>query len=334
MCRFIFYLGTPIKLSSIITEPSHGLLAQSIHSNCPGVTLNADGFGISWYVPEITPIPGVFKDITPAWSNINLRQLSRVTKSGCIMAHVRAASAGAIVNTNCHPFTYKNLSWMHNGTIPYFLKLKRDIINLCSDSAFEMIKGTTDSEVLFALFITNYEKEIQYQTEKVKPSGVVYYSHEFNEPEEVPYSKEINNTEVLPKVLKDTIQQIHQIVLSYEVSNGILDDSMIEGASLSITSAFGKLNLAVTDGKTVVASRYITGDPKCAHSLYWSRGPTIQFDKGSCRIGKCNDSPSPSPNCLVISSEPLAQDFKCEEVPINHMVVGNAAGYFSIDPIN
>ncbi|EGC28667.1 hypothetical protein DICPUDRAFT_85249 [Dictyostelium purpureum] len=337
MCRFIFYLGAPIKLSTIVSQPSHSLLVQSLHSNQSGVALNADGFGISWYVPEITPIPGVFKDITPAWSNINLRQLSRVTKSGCIMAHVRAASAGAIVNTNCHPFTFKNFSFMHNGTISYFSKLKREIYNLISDSAFELIKGTTDSEVLFALFISNYEKEIGYVAEKVKPSGTIYYStHCAQEPEEKAYPQNVNNTEIIPRVLQQTILQIHQLILKFEIESGILSSKdVMEGASLAQTFTCGKLNLAVTDGNTVVISRYVTGQPENAHSLYWCRGSTIQCDKGHCLIGK-TDSPLSKPygESLVISSEPLAEDFKCEEVPVNHMVIGNSSGFFSIDSIN
>ncbi|KYQ92969.1 putative glutamine amidotransferase [Tieghemostelium lacteum] len=343
MCRFIYYLGPPTKLSTIISEPSHGLINQSLHSTCPGLTLNADGFGVAWY-NDFSAIPGVFKDITPAWSNINLRQLAKSTKSSCIMAHVRAASAGAIVNTNCHPFTFKNLSFMHNGTITYFSKLKRSILSMLSDTAFEMIKGTTDSEVLFALFITNYEKEIKYVQEQVKPSGAVYYStHCQLEMEEKPYPP--TGIDVLPKVLRETIQQIHRLILEFEIQQEILpkDYQVESGASMNHTHTCSKLNLAVTDGVNVVVSRYATGQIENAHTLYWSRGTTIQCDSGHCKIGRsCELSPmslqygqgNTIQHSLVISSEPLAQDFKCEEVPINHMVIGNCHGGFSIDAIN
>eukprot|EP01133_Synstelium_polycarpum_P004350 gene4350-5079_t len=311
MCRFIFYLGTPIKLSAIVTEPSHGLLAQSLHSTCPGVHLNADGFGIAWYVPETSPIPGVFKDITPAWSNINLRQLARVTKSGCIMSHVRAASAGAITNTNCHPFTFKNFSFMHNGT------------------AFESIKGTTDSELVFALFISNYEKETSYMAKpKVHATTPVYSTHCWLEPEETPFPI-TDNSEIFPRILKQTILQIHELILKYEIDNGIIEDEE-SGASLQMTKTCSKLNLVVSDGKTVCATKYVTGPLDCAHTLYWSRGKGIECDQGACQLGsKCESRYS-----VIISSEPLATDFKCEEVPVNHMVVASAAGLFSIEPIN
>ncbi|EFA78277.1 putative glutamine amidotransferase [Heterostelium album PN500] len=316
MCRFIHYLGPPIKISSIVTEPSHGLVQQSLHSTCPGVHLNADGFGIAWFVPEISPNPAVFKDITPAWSNINLRQLARVTKSGCIMSHVRAASAGAITTNNCHPFTYKNLSWMHNGTVSYFPKLKLKFYNMLSQSALESIKGTTDSECIFALFITNYEKEIGFCA-KPKPhlSRPVYSTHCLLEPEDEPFPY-TDNAVVFPKVMQKTISQIHQLILDYEVENGIISAND-EGASLQTTSTHSKLNLVVSDGYAVVATRYVTGTADGAHTLYWSRAKSIVCDKGACTLG------SSKGGCdlysLIISSEPLASDFTCEEVPINNM---------------
>ncbi|GAM17898.1 hypothetical protein SAMD00019534_010730 [Acytostelium subglobosum LB1] len=330
MCRFIFYLGPPIKLSSIVTEPSHGLVQQSLHSTCPGVHLNADGFGIAWFVPEISPNPGVFKDITPAWSNINLRQLARVTKSGCIMSHVRAASAGAITNNNCHPFTFKNFSWMHNGTVSYFPKLKRNILNMLTQTAFESIKGTTDSEMVFALFISNYERETGYKPKPVvHQTTAVYSTHCSTEPEEEPFPL-IDNSELFPKVLRQTINQIHELILQYEVDNGLVKAEPA-GASLQATSTKCKLNLAVSDGSTVVATRYVTGTMDGAHTLYWSRAKSMVCDRGQCQLGssKCSDQYS-----LIISSEPLASDFKCEEVPVNHMVIANSEGLFSIEQIN
>ncbi|EGG19836.1 putative glutamine amidotransferase [Cavenderia fasciculata] len=335
MCRFIFYLGSPIKLSAIVTEPSHGLLHQSLHSICPGVSLNADGFGIAWWVPEITPIPCVFKDITPAWSNVNLRQLSRVVKSGCLMSHIRAASAGAITTTNCHPFTYRNLSWMHNGTLSYHTQLRRDVLNLLSQSGFELIKGTTDTELLFALFITNYEREIGYVPKPKEISTTAIYSthHSFLEPEEEAYPKRHDNAQIFAKVLKETIHQVHALILKYEIDNGIVMDEGDAGASatLQITKTCAKLNLCVSDGSCVVASRYVTGPTTCAHTLFWSRGQSLECDKGACLLSGSTNTLKQS---VIISSEPLALDFKCSEVPVNNMVVANDDGYFEILPIN
>lgn len=64
----------------------------------------------------------MFKFITPAWSNNNLRNLGDYIYSNLIMAHVRAASSGhdhtervIVSNENCHPFKFGRWTFMHNG---------------------------------------------------------------------------------------------------------------------------------------------------------------------------------------------------------------------------
>ena len=97
------------------------MLQLAIKAQCCATPVNADGFGICWYIPDVY-VPGVFKDITPgiysflptfkkyvflavclvtfkincitAWNNPNLKQIARAIKSHCFFAHVRAASTG------------------------------------------------------------------------------------------------------------------------------------------------------------------------------------------------------------------------------------------------
>ena len=54
MCRFTFYQGEPIRLSALVTEPEHSLINQSFDSREGEEPLNGDGFGVVWYVPELT----------------------------------------------------------------------------------------------------------------------------------------------------------------------------------------------------------------------------------------------------------------------------------------
>lgn len=159
MCRFTFYLGTPISLGSLITEPAHSLIKQSFNSKERSEPLNGDGFGIAWYAKDDDEA-AVFRSITPAWNNGNLHDLSRVTNSGCIVAHVRAATQGLGVSEfNCHPFKSDNLSFCHNGDIGGFEKVRRPLVNSLSDNAFSSIKGSTDSEHLFALILDQLRKQ-------------------------------------------------------------------------------------------------------------------------------------------------------------------------------
>ncbi|MBS2038891.1 class II glutamine amidotransferase [bacterium] len=166
MCRFIGYLGHPLRLSQLITEPEHSLIQQSYQARERPEPLNGDGFGVAWFVPEFSPTPALFKDVSPAWSNENLRELSKVTSSRCILAHVRAASPQSPVNRlNCHPFSQSGLAFMHNGYLADFGRWRRSLLNGLSDAAFEVIRGSTDSEHAFALFCDFYWK----RPESVEP---------------------------------------------------------------------------------------------------------------------------------------------------------------------
>ena len=103
--------------------------------------------------------PAIFKDIMPAWNNLNLINMARVTRSSCILAHVRAATPGLPVSQlNCHPFSHGPFSCMHNGKLGGFQKIRRELTRRLSDEAYGVITGSTDSEHLFALFLDHYRR--------------------------------------------------------------------------------------------------------------------------------------------------------------------------------
>jgi glutamine amidotransferase len=153
MCRLVAYLGRPILMEKLLIEPKNSLINQSFNALEIEEPLNGDGFGVGWYNHILSDFPGTFKSITPAWSNENLRSIAPLVKSSCFMAHVRAASVGTLSEANCHPFTYKQFLMMHNGDAPQFPKMKRAIREQLSDETYNWIKGQTDTEHLFAMFV-------------------------------------------------------------------------------------------------------------------------------------------------------------------------------------
>jgi predicted glutamine amidotransferase len=153
MCRWIAYIGEAIFMDTIITKPKSSLIVQSIESKMSFkpdgsiLTTNGDGFGIGWYSRQKEP--GLFKSSEPAWANENLNEICHQTKAKIFMAHVRAASTGAVQRSNAHPFKYKNWLFQHNGFVNNFDEIRRDLHNILSDDLYKSIKGTTDSEVIF-----------------------------------------------------------------------------------------------------------------------------------------------------------------------------------------
>lgn len=154
MCRFAAYLGEPIVLDELLYRPRNSLILQSFKARERSEPLNGDGFGVGWYAPDLDNEPVVFRSVTPAWSNLNLQNIAKKTRSGCFFAHVRAATHNSpVLEVNCHPFTSGAFLWMHNGHVGGFPFLKRKIINLLSEERFMGIQGNTDTEYVFALFL-------------------------------------------------------------------------------------------------------------------------------------------------------------------------------------
>jgi predicted glutamine amidotransferase len=154
MCRFLCYSGPPVLLSELLYRPGHSLILQSYKAKERAEPLNGDGFGVGWYAPEIAATPCVFTSVSPAWSNQNLRRLAEHVRSPLFFAHVRAASPGMEVSeANCHPFQSGRFLWMHNGQVASFARIKRRLRHSLPDRLYESVRGSTDSEHAFAVFL-------------------------------------------------------------------------------------------------------------------------------------------------------------------------------------
>ena len=152
MCRWLAYSGAPITLEDIVYKPAHSLIDQSLHSKLGMETTNGDGFGIGWYGHHDTP--AIFRETGPAWSNRNLRELTKHLRSGMFFAHIRATTGSAVQQTNCHPFRSGRWLWMHNGMIGDFATVRRELALSVSPTLYPFIEGSTDSEVMFYLALS------------------------------------------------------------------------------------------------------------------------------------------------------------------------------------
>ena len=167
MCRWITLISSDdMTLADLVLTASNSLVKMSYNAGYhPGFgptnnsLFNGDGFGVGWYHPKSVD-PAIFRDVLPAWSDSNLKEVCKATESKCIMAHVRAASPGAVVSReNCHPFKAGRLMYCHNGRIDGFWKIRRQMLADLTEEAYYFVKGTTDSEVCFAMILSNLAKD-------------------------------------------------------------------------------------------------------------------------------------------------------------------------------
>ncbi|KNZ53873.1 hypothetical protein VP01_3112g2 [Puccinia sorghi] len=142
---------------------------------------------------------------------------------------------------------YGSLLWMHNGHIAGFKTFKRELQSLLSDEFFHFPQGNTDSEWAFALFLN----------ELSKVCNGIFYDKIVADPKSgsFPYT-------LLKETMLQTIKQIRELCNQAGISEPSL------------------LNFAVTDGQSVVATRYVNSSTDEAASLYFSTGTSFEAASG------------------------------------------------------
>ena len=153
MCRWNAYYGQPLIIDELLFQTEHGLIDQSLHSRMGVETTNGDGFGLGWY-GELGGDPCRYRTVTPAWSDVNLRDMASHIESPLWLAHIRATTGTPVQQTNCHPFQHGRWLFVHNGVIAGFHLMRRELLLAVDPELFDGIEGSTDSEVLFHLALT------------------------------------------------------------------------------------------------------------------------------------------------------------------------------------
>jgi glutamine amidotransferase len=270
----------PPDRAAVVLWPSRSIIKQSydarerlsdasLPSHLGYGNLNGDGFGIGWYsgapAARADPTPCTFTSVTPAWNNDNLnrcaraggpainkspprrawpahlphtapradplsahappRRLATKLESGLVFAHVRAAYPGMPVSDqNCHPFSFGNYLFMHNGVVAGFLDVRRRLLAELSDAAYDAVGSFhSDSAVAFGVFLHH----LPSLTERQPP-------------------------EALLRALQAAIATISRV----QAEAGVTETSL--------------LNFVVSDGETLVATRYVSHETEAAASLYYA----------------------------------------------------------------
>jgi glutamine amidotransferase len=152
MCRWLGYYGNPLRPDWLLYRAGHGLIDQSLAAREMDHPINGDGFGLGWY--GNADAPGVYRSVSPAWSDRNLRELCAQLETPLYLAHVRASTGAPVQETNCHPFRHGRWIFVHNGFVQGYTELRRELMFAVDPELFGEIQGTTDSELLFYLALT------------------------------------------------------------------------------------------------------------------------------------------------------------------------------------
>lgn len=152
MCRHLAYLGRPVPLSSLVLDPPHSLLRQSFapQDMRSGGTVNADGFGIGWYV-DGAPEARRYRRVCPMWADASLPDLAGTIRSGAFLAAARNATAGMpVTETACAPFRTGRWLFSHNGRVDDWPGALTDLVHDLP-AADLLTEAPTDSAALWTL---------------------------------------------------------------------------------------------------------------------------------------------------------------------------------------
>jgi predicted glutamine amidotransferase len=191
-------------------------------------------------------------------------------------------------NENCHPFKYGKYTFMHNGGIPSFSKIKRQVLNLLSERVYQDIKGSTDSEHLFAIFL----------------DYVLPLDESIN-------MREIHRTESFESRSRATSLE-NAMAVNSDVNHMISAVNKMISTFVNLCTAAGiaepcSINICVSDGTHIIATRFRNG-PQNPPSLYYNYGSDFVCDDGNFY----SSGDTSHADSVVISSAPLSRVRRCK----------------------
>jgi len=119
MCRHLAYLGPPLPLARLLFDAPYALARQSWapRDMRGGGTINADGFGLGWYV-DTAAEPVRYRRDCPLWADAGLPALAATIRSTAVLAAVRSATVGMpVTESAAAPFQSGRWLFSHNGVV-------------------------------------------------------------------------------------------------------------------------------------------------------------------------------------------------------------------------
>ena len=160
MCRALLYLGQPVLLDNLLFRPDSALVRQSMMPRMLNM-LNLAGFGLrAWDPASNDPQrPYSYYSLALPVFDRNLQNLAHKIRSSCVLAHVRGVAYSSRVEIalqNVHPFHFGDVPLVlaHNGDLAEFDRMKPLLAAHVRPEYLAHIHGTTDSEWIYALFLS------------------------------------------------------------------------------------------------------------------------------------------------------------------------------------
>ncbi len=164
MCRLFAYIGTePRPLRSHFLETHKSLLKQA--------NKNAHGWGIASF--DSSGKRTLDRECTSAQRSKHFFEVARALNAPLVLAHIRFATVGEKDISNVHPFTTKEWTFAHNGTVQKIALFRDKILAMLPPHLRNIVQGTTDSEMVFVLFLYELEQLQNVHDENISKKNLV-----------------------------------------------------------------------------------------------------------------------------------------------------------------
>lgn len=277
MCRVLAYSGPPVLLDNLLFKPDSSLVRQAYDPQQLHM-LNLGGFGmLAWDTESANPhVPWTYRSTELPVFDANLKALSEKAHTTCLLAHIRGIayrSDAGFGPHNLHPFQYEGCRWAmaHNGDLSGHNTLKHEALLDVPPELREQMRGTTDSETIYALVMAN-----------------------LSEPRDVATIDDLYDATVA------ALTRIRELRNKHDISRS---------SSMNLFFTDGESTLALRF--TFDFGCYSTEDPSKVHeanlrylSLWYTAGERYDFDSGEWRM----TGDAERCDAILLASEPLSRD--------------------------
>jgi glutamine amidotransferase len=122
--------------------------AEALRARSRGVPL---GWGLGFYQGGEVLMRRRPIDERP---EIDIARIAADMRADLIVGHVRHATVGALRTENTHPFRYRQWLFAQAGTVPGFEQVRERLVASVPDFLRSGIRGDTDAEVVFHVFLS------------------------------------------------------------------------------------------------------------------------------------------------------------------------------------
>jgi len=159
MARLFGFIGNRPDLGVKALEAEPKLF--EVHA--PGRPL---GWGVGYYQGDEVLLRRRPLDERPS---ISFGEVLHNVHTDTLIGHVRLATIGTLRTENTHPFRFRQWLFAHTGTLVGFDNLREKLLATLPDFLRRNLRGDTDSEALFHVFLASLHQQGNLQNHPVDP---------------------------------------------------------------------------------------------------------------------------------------------------------------------